>query len=152
MSASELAPPLTDSTAPSVQGRLCLMMFLQYFIQGSYLPIASVYVQDALGFTAAQVGYFGMALALGPILTPFLFGQLVDRYFATERVLAACHLAGGALMLLLYTQTEAWTVIGLGALYSILYVPTMMLTNALSFHHLRNPDREFPKIRLWGTL
>ncbi len=152
MSASELAPPLTDKTARPLQGRLCLMMFLQYFIQGSYLPIASVYVQDALGFTAAQVGYFGMALALGPILTPFLFGQLVDRYFATERVLAFCHLAGGAIMLVLYTQTNAWAVIGLGALYSILYVPTMMLTNALAFHHLRNSDREFPKIRLWGTV
>jgi nucleoside transporter len=127
-------------------------MFLQYFMQGSYLPIASVYVQDALGFTAAQVGYFGMALALGPILTPFLFGQLVDRYFATERVLALCHLIGGAVMLVLYTQTNAWVVIGLGALYSILYVPTMMLTNAMAFHHLRNSEREFPIVRVFGTL
>lgn len=128
------------------------MMFLQYFIQGSFLPIASVYVQDALGFTAAQVGYFSMALSLGPIFTPFLFGQLVDRYFATERVLAFCHLAGGLLMLALFTQTSPWVVIGLGAVYSVLYVPTMMLTNALAFHHLKNSDREFPLIRLWGTI
>jgi nucleoside transporter len=152
MSTPTLAPPWIDSTAPPIRWRLCVMMFLQYFIQGSYLPIASVYVQDALGFTAAQVGYFGMALALGPILTPFLFGQLVDRYFATERVLAFCHLAGGVVMLALFSQTNAWVVIGLGAVYSILYVPTMMLTNALAFHHLKNSDREFPKIRLWGTI
>jgi MFS family permease len=90
---------LGDPTSRPLRWRLCLMMFLQYFIQGSYLPIASVYVQDALGFTAAQVGYFGMALALGPILTPFFFGQLVDRHFATERVLSCCHLAGGAVLL-----------------------------------------------------
>ncbi|MBW3597477.1 MAG: MFS transporter [Planctomycetes bacterium] len=128
------------------------MMFLQYFIQGCYFPIASLYVQNALGFTAYQVGFFGTALALGPILTPFLFGQLIDRFFATERVLAVCHIVGGLLMLLLFTQTNVWIVIGLGAVYSVLYVPTMMLTNALAFHHLRNSDREFPLIRLWGTI
>jgi nucleoside transporter len=152
MSASALAPPLAESTGRPIRWRLCLMMFLQYFIQGSYLPIASVYIQDALGFTPSQVGYFGMVLALGPILTPFLFGQLVDRMFASERVIAFCHLAGGVIMLVLYTQRSPWIVIGLAAIYSILYVPTMMLTNALAFHHLRNSDREFPTIRLWGTI
>lgn len=143
---------IAERTAQLLRWRLCLMMFLQYFIQGSYLPIASVYVQDALGFTAAQVGYFGMALALGPILTPFFFGQLVDRHFATERVLSCCHLAGGAVLLLLFFQSHVWLVIALGAIYSVLYVPTMMLTNSLSFHHLKNSDREFPLIRLWGTI
>jgi nucleoside transporter len=143
---------LVESTARPLRWRLCLMMFLQYFIQGSYLPIASVYVQDALGFSASQVGYFGMALALGPILTPFLFGQLVDRYFATERVIAFCHLSGGVVLLALFFQTNVWMVIGLGALYSVLYVPTMMLTNSLSFHHLKDSAREFPLIRLWGTI
>jgi nucleoside transporter len=152
MSTQTLNPPLSDATSRPVRWRLCLMMFLQYFIQGSYLPIASVYVQDALGFTSTQVGYFSMALALGPILTPFLFGQLVDRLFATERVLAFCHLAGGVLLLILFTQSNVWLVIGLGALYSVLYVPTMMLTNALAFHHLKNSDREFPLVRLWGTI
>jgi nucleoside transporter len=146
------APSLVEPTAASLRWRLCLMMFLQYFVQGSYLPIASVYVQDALGFSAAQVGYFGMALALGPILTPFLFGQLVDRLFATERVLAFCHLAGGVVLLVLFVQRNVWLVIGLGALYSVLYVPTMMLTNSLSFHHLKNSAREFPLVRLWGTI
>lgn len=144
-----LAP---EATSRPLRWRLCAMMFLQYFVQGSYLPIASVYVQDALGFSASQVGYFSMALALGPILTPFLFGQLVDRLFATERVLAFCHLAGGALLVALYFQRHPAVVIGLGALYSVLYVPTMMLTNSLSFHHLKNADREFPLIRLWGTI
>ncbi len=52
----------------------------------------------------------------------------------------------------LYMQTTYWPAMILGALYSVLYVPTMMLTNALAFHHLRNSDREFPLIRLWGTI
>lgn len=147
-------PPLaTPAYSPATLfGRLSLMMFLQYFMQGAYLPIASVYVQRTLGFTSAQVGYFGAALAVGPILAPFLFGQLVDRLFATQYVLAACHLVGGILMLVLATLTGFWPVIIIGTVYSILYVPTMMLTNSLAFQHLRNSDMEFPWIRLFGTM
>lgn len=152
---NQVQPPtelLGERSSPSLLGRLSLMMFLQYFMQGAYLPIASVYVERTLGFTSAQIGYFGAALAVGPILAPFLFGQLVDRLFATQWVMAACHLVGGILMLALATQTNFWTVIILGTTYSILYVPTMMLSNSLAFQHLKNSSMEFPWIRLFGTL
>lgn len=136
----------------SLVGRLALMMFLQYFVQGAYLPIASVYVERTLGFTSLQVGIFVSALAIGPILAPFIVGQLVDRLFATERVMAACHLIGGVLMLLLAQQTSVVPVVVIGTVYSILYVPTMMLTNSLAFRHLKDSELEFPWIRLFGTL
>ncbi|MCH5377379.1 MAG: MFS transporter [Planctomycetes bacterium] len=132
--------------------RLALMMFLQYFVQGCYLPIAALYVDQTLGFSAGQVGIFVAALAVGPILAPFVIGQIVDRAFSTERVMAFCHLVGGLLMLALYYQTGAWPVIVLGTLYSVLYVPTMMLSNSLAFQHLRNSEMEFPWIRLFGTI
>jgi nucleoside transporter len=128
------------------------MMFLQYFMQGCYLPVASLYLQDSLGFEKQQVGYFSSALAIGPLLAPLLVGQLVDRHFATQRVLAFCHLLAGALMLALYTQHDFWSVITLGTIYSILWVPTMMLTNSLALFHLQRRDREFPAVRLWGTI
>jgi MFS family permease len=128
------------------------MMFLQYFVQGSYLPIASVYVQDALNFSSEELGIFIAALAIGPIMAPFIVGQVVDRMFATQRVMAFCHLVGGLLMLGLYMQSGVWPVIILGTVYSILYVPTMMLSNSLAFQHLKNSDMEFPWIRLFGTL
>jgi len=143
--------PTTNSSFPLL-GRLSLMMFLQYFVQGCYLPIASVYVLDALGFTSVQVGIFISALAVGPILAPFILGQLVDRMFPTQRVMAFCHLLGGLLMLALYMQSQVWLVIALGTIYSVLYVPTMMLSNSLAFRHLKNSDMEFPWIRLFGTL
>lgn len=135
--------------------RLSLMMFLQYFVQGAYLPVVSVYVRDALGFSNQQIGIFGAALSVGPMLAPFLVGQFVDRYFATERVMAVCHLVGGLLMLLLCIQTDQsdpWVVIGIGALYSLLYVPTMMLSNLVAFRHLSNSDVQFPRVRLFGTI
>jgi len=146
-----------ESVGPSrssfrLLGRLSLMMFLQYFVQGCYLPIASLYVGQTLGFTPPQVGIFVAALAVGPVLAPFLIGQVVDRAFATERVMAFCHFVGGALMLALYAQTQVWPVVILGTVYSVLYVPTMMLSNSLAFQHLKNSDMEFPWIRLFGTL
>ncbi len=139
-------------SSPLMLSRLSIMMFLQYFVQGAYLPVVSVYVGRSLGFTPIQVGVFSSALAVGPILAPFIFGQLVDRLFATERVMGFCHLAAGALMLILAYQKDVWVVISLGTIYSVLYVPTMMLTNSLAFQHLKNSDMEFPWIRACGTL
>ena len=141
-----------ERTSGGIRFRLSVMMFLQYFIQGSYLPVASVYVQDALGFSEFQLGLFGSALAVGPLFAPFIIGQLVDRHWSTERVLAISHLLGGVTMLLLYIETDVTPFVVLATVYSILYIPTMMLTNSLAFHHLKNRDREFPRIRLFGTI
>lgn len=142
----------TNDAARTIFARLSVMMFLQYFVQGAYQPVASVYLRDALGFTSEQIGYFGAALSVGPMFAPFIIGQLVDRYFSTERVMAACHLLGGVLMLALFTQTEPIIVIAIGTIYSVLYVPTMMLSNALAFRHLKNSDRQFPIVRAFGTI
>ncbi|MCR4414247.1 MAG: MFS transporter [Thermoguttaceae bacterium] len=139
-------------SSPALLSRLSVMMFLQYFVQGAYLPVASVYVMRSLGFSSLEVGIFSAALSVGPIVAPFIVGQLVDRLFATERVMAFCHLVGGALMLVLFAQTKVWPVILLGTLYSVLYVPTMMLANSLAFRHLKNSNLEFPWVRLFGTL
>lgn len=139
-------------TPRPIKIRLCLMMFLQYFVQGSYLNIVSVYLRDALHFSDGQIGNFLAALAVGPILAPLIIGQLVDRVTSTERVLAACHFLAGLCMLGLYTQTQYLNVLLLGTVYSILYIPTMMLTNSLAFRHLADRDAEFPLVRVWGTL
>jgi len=149
---SEAAAETQTRSSLPLMTRLSVMMFLQYFIQGSYLPIASVYVQKTLGFSERQVGAFGSALAVGPILAPFLLGHLVDRRFATQRVIAFCHFSGGVLMLALCTQSAFWPVIILGTTYSVVYIPTMMLTNSLAFQHLKNSDLEFPWVRLFGTI
>ena len=128
------------------------MMFLQYFVQGCFLPIISVYLQEALGFQSRELGQFAAVLAIGPLLAALFVGQIVDRHFQTQHVLAFAHLAAGAVMILLYHQQSYWPVIILGALYSILYMPTIMLTNSLTFHHLKDREREFPLIRVWGTI
>lgn len=144
--------PASGQTPRSVKLRLCAMMFLQYFVQGAYLTIVADYLVSALGFSEEDKGWFIAAISVGPVLAPLLVGQLVDRWFATERVLAVFHFFSGLLMLALYRQTAFKPVVALGTLYSVLYVPTTMLTNSLAFHHLRDRNAEFPLVRVWGTI
>lgn len=151
-----LSAPSPDRSGPTTATpmltRLGAMMFLQYFIQGCYLPVISEYLKSGLGFTLEAVGYFAGAIAIGPLAAPFLVGQIIDRHFPTERVLALSHLAAALVMLVLFGQSSFWPVIVLGTLYSVLYVPTMMLTNTLAFHHLADRAREFPRVRMLGTI
>lgn len=160
---SDASPTLGLSSTPpaKLKLRLYVMMFLQYFVQGCYLSVISAFLQNSLGFNAKQVGNFGSALAVGPLLAPFIIGQIIDRHVATQYVLAVCHFAGGLLMLLFYAIANGWLfanadlylpILFLGAAYSTLYVPSMMLTNSLSFHHLEDRERDFPMVRLWGTI
>lgn len=154
---AELAtPPINPHASPGsparLKGVLSGMMFLQYFVQGAYLPVLTEYLASGLNFSPAQMGAIAAALAIGPLMAPFVVGQLVDRYFSTDRVLAAFHFACGALMIALYTQSSFWPILALGTIYSALYVPTTMLTNSLAFRHLPDREGDFPVIRLWGTV
>lgn len=141
-----------NRTGRSLKVRLYVMMFLQYFVQGSYLPVITEYLRSGLDFTPTQMGNFAAAIAVGPLIAPFFIGQIVDRHYPTQHVLSFCHLAGGAIMLGLFVSSDYQTILILGAFYSTLYIPSLMLTNSLTFHHLKDRDREFPLIRLWGTI
>jgi nucleoside transporter len=139
----------------AIKPRLGGMMFLQYAVWGFWLPILARYLQaeeGGLGFTPGQVGWIlGLAASSGAIVAPFLAGQIADRYFATEKFLAALLLIGGVILWVVSYQTSfaAWLI--LSVLYSIVYQPTIALTNSLAFANLKDAD-EFPRVRVWGTI
>ncbi|MCH7959711.1 MAG: MFS transporter [Candidatus Hydrogenedentes bacterium] len=141
-----------------IKSRLGMMMFLQYAVWGFWLPILALYLQEpieegGLGFTPGQVGWIlGLAGSIGAVTAPFIAGQLADRRFSTEKFLAVLLLVGGLIKWYTSTQTtfEAWLVLSI--LYSIVYQPTLALTNSLAFAHLDDADREFPRVRVWGTI
>ena len=139
-------------------GRLSGMMFLQYAVWGIWLPILARYLQASrddggLGFTAGQVGWIlGLAGSVGALSAPFIAGQFADRYFSAERFLAVMLVLGGVVKIVTAFQTSfaAWLL--LSVVYSVLYMPTLSLTNSIAFAHLRDPDRQFPAVRVWGTI
>ncbi len=138
--------------------RLSGMMLLQYAVWGAWLPVASRYLgastaEGGLGFTGAQIGWIlGLGGSIGAICAPFIAGQFADRYFSTERVLACFLLLGGVLKWITASQTTYGAWLGLSIVYSILYMPTLALTNSMAFAHLGDARREFPWVRVWGTL
>ncbi|HGY90821.1 MAG TPA: MFS transporter [Planctomycetes bacterium] len=132
--------------------RLSVMMFLQYAIWGAWLPILYPFLLGFRGFTLDEVGAVLAAGAAGAILGPFIAGQIADRHFATEKFLAGSHLAGAILVWALAGVSAFWPFLILSLIYGIIYAPTLALTNSLSFHHLTDRDRDFGKVRVWGTV
>ncbi len=139
-------------TRSDVKFKLSLMMFLQYAIWGAWLPILYPFLLGYRGFSLSQTGLCLSAGAVGAIFGPFIAGQLADRLFSTERLLAVSHLVGAVLVLLLATVEGFMPILLISGVYGFVYAPTLSLTNSISFAHIADRDRDFGPIRLWGTI
>jgi nucleoside transporter len=135
---------------PNLRLRLSAMMFLQYAIGGS-LPTAFIYWKS-IDLSTSNISDLATLGILIGLVSPFVGGQIVDRWVPTQYFLAFSHCVGGVFLVLTGLQRDLVTIFVLSGGYALLSAPTMALTNSLAFHHLKDPDRQFGGIRVWGTI
>lgn len=144
---------------------LSAMMFLQYAVWGIWLPYLSRYLQapplleggkrvgGGLGFDGGEIGWIlGLAGSVGAVASPFLAGQIADRFLNAERYLGLMLIVGGAINFALASAETFPLFLGLSIAYSVAYMPTLALTNSIAFAHLDRPEKEFPPVRVWGSI
>src|SRR5688572_25864821 len=132
--------------------KLSAMMLLQYFVWGAWYVTMGTYMSTFLGSSGIQIGAAYSALAIATMISPFFVGMVADRFFAAEKLMSILHLVGGAL-LFFATYIENNTVFyWLILVYSLAYMPTIALSNSIAFQQMTDPGKQFPWIRVFGTL
>ncbi len=131
--------------------RLSVMMFIEFFIWGAWFVTLGTYLKK-IGFSGSETGYTYLMNNIAAIITPFFVGMIADRFFASEKVMALLHLAGGIVMFYAASITTVGLLISTLLLYNLCYMPTVSLANTISFHQMDSPSQEFPRVRVWGTI
>lgn len=132
--------------------RLSTMMFLNFFIWGAWYVTMGTYLKSIKGVTDVQVGIAYGTQSLGAIIAPFIVGLIADRFFSAQKILGVLHLAGAVALYYLTTINDFSTFYPGLLIYMILFMPTLALINAVSFNQVDNPEKDFAKIRVWGTI
>ena len=137
---------------PIVVTKLSLMMLLEYFVWGAWYVTLSTYMAKNLNASGGQIGSAYNALAIATMISPFFVGMVADRYFAAQRIMGILHIVG-AVLLYFASQVQDyagfyWLVLA----YSLLYMPTIALSNNIAFQQMSDPGRMFPWIRVFGTI
>lgn len=131
---------------------LAFMMFLEYFIWSAWYVTMGTYMKENLDASDVQIGAAFSALAIATMISPFFVGMIADRFFAAQKIIGWLHLAGACLLLLATRITDNSTFYWVILFYSLLYMPTIALTNSVAFSQMSEPGKQFPWIRVFGTI
>lgn len=135
----------------TVRIQLWIMMFLQFFIWGSWGVTLGSYLNQ-IGFTGGEIGLVYSTTGWAAIVSPLFVGMVADRFFSAQHVMAVLHLVGAGILYYVAGVTEPGTFFLVLLAYSLCYMPTLALVNAISFDQMKDPGAEFPLIRVLGTI
>ena len=131
--------------------KLFIMMVLEFFIWGAWLPLIFGYL-PSLKFSPAEQSWILNAFPIAAVVGMFFSNQYADRHFAAEKFLAFSHLVGGLAILGCAFTKSFWPFFSLMLVHCLLYVPTISITNSIAFANMKDPQKEFGLVRLGGTI
>lgn len=136
----------------SIRIKLSFMMFLEFFIWGAWFVTLGTFLSQNLNATGLEMANVFSTQSWGAIIAPFIIGLIADKYFNAERILGVLHLIGALLMYQMYNAPNVGVFYPYVLAYMVLYMPTLSLANSVSFRQLKNPEKQFSAIRVWGTI
>ena len=128
------------------------MMFLEFFIWGGWFVTMGTFLGNNLSASGAETGMAYSTQSWGAIIAPFIIGLIADRFFNAEKILGVLHLIGAVLMYQMSQATDFAVFYPYVLGYMIAYMPTLALVNSVSFNQMKDPSKDFPLIRVWGTI
>ena len=127
-------------------------MFLEFFIWGAWFVTLGTFLGTNLNASGAEKAAVFSTQSWGAIIAPFIIGLIADRYFNAERILGVLHLVGAFLMYQMYQSNDLSSFYIYVFSYMVLYMPTLALVNSVAFNQMKDPEKEFSSIRVWGTI
>ncbi|MFC4689127.1 nucleoside permease [Dokdonia genika] len=132
--------------------QLSLMMFLEFFIWGGWFVTLGTFMGNNLSAEGGEIAAAFSTQSWGAIIAPFIIGLIADRFFNAERILGVLHIIGAVLMYLMSQATDSAVFYPYVLGYMIAYMPTLALVNSVAFNQMKDPSKDFPFIRVWGTI
>jgi nucleoside transporter len=136
----------------TIRAKLSVMMFLEFFIWGAWFVTLGTFLGNNLKATGSESAAVFSTQSWGAIIAPFIIGLIADRYFNAEKILGILHLAGAFLMYQMYQSTDVGSFYLYVLSYMVLYMPTLALVNSVAFNQMKDAEKEFANIRVWGTI
>ena len=135
-----------------IKSKLSIMMFLEFFIWGCWFVTMGTFLSQAFSASGVQLSAAYETQSWGAIIAPFIIGLIADRYFDAEKILAVIHIIGGGLLFMCSIALGFEKFYPYILIYMILYMPTLALVNSIAFRQMQDPSKQFPKVRVWGTI
>ncbi|WP_281638381.1 nucleoside permease [Flavobacterium marginilacus] len=136
----------------TIRIKLSVMMFLEFFIWGAWFVTLGTFLGNNLKASGSETAAIFSTQSWGAIIAPFIIGLIADRYFNAEKILGILHLAGAFLMYQMYQSADIGMFYIYVLSYMILYMPTLALVNSVAFNQMKDAEKEFANIRVWGTI
>jgi nucleoside transporter len=152
---SEQIVPVSASSnglPPLIRAKLSVMMFLEFFVWGGWFVTLGTYLAQSLEASGSQISLAFLTQSLGAIIAPFVIGLIADQFFSAQKILGVLHIAGGLLLILASRMDTFGGFFVIALIYMILFMPTLALVNSISFRQMHNPGRQFPGVRVLGTI